>query len=572
MPTDVEQIKERLNIVDVVSSYLKVEKAGINFKAKCPFHNEKTPSFFISPTRQSFYCFGCGEKGDIFSFVEKFEGLDFKGALKTLASRAGIELKKFRTEENKEEKDELFEIMELATKFYENNLAENKPALEYLKKRGLSSDSISKWRLGFARDEWRDLHDFLVGKGFSEGKVLEAGLIKKIPDENKYYDTFRNRIMFPIFNNSGQVIAFSGRALKDPATGSRQENKIPKYLNSPETKLFYKSEVLYGFNIAKNYIRKLDYAVLVEGQMDLLMSHQAGVLNTVASSGTALTELHLKKIQRLSNRIIIAYDSDSSGEKASRRAAELALSLGMEVKVASLPNGEDPDSIIKKDPQKWKTALKESEHFVDFALNKALRENEGRNLTREILKNVLPLASIIKSDIEKSQFVKKIALKMKVSEEAVWNDFKKINPPYRRSAEEAEAESEESPLQKHSKTIDLKRMMAAIVFLNESLDKKSKYSREKWQKVIGKNKVEEILENFREDREALIFEAEKYSMEGDLKNTFEDIIKRVELENLKQKLQEITIFFDDKNISKEEEKKAKVKFEKIQKRIKELNN
>jgi DNA primase len=520
MSTNVEQIKEKLDIVDVISGYIKVEKAGINFKARCPFHNEKTPSFFISPVRQSFYCFGCGEKGDIFSFVEKFENLDFKGALETLADRAGIKLDKFKSEDvsnkEKDEKDKLFEIMEEATKFFESELAENKAALKYLEKRGLGSDSISKWRLGFALDEWRSLHDRLTNRGFKKGDMLGAGLIKKADGAEKFYDTFRNRIMFPICDNAGRVIAFSGRAMKE-------DEKTPKYLNSPETKLFYKSEVLYGFNVAKNYIRKLDYTVLVEGQMDLLMSHQAGVLNTVASSGTALTELHLKKIQKLSNRVIMAFDSDSSGEKASRKAAELALSLGMEAKIASLPKGEDPASVVKEDPQRWKTALKESEHFIDFALNKAVKENQGKNLIREIIKNVLPLVSLIDSEIEKTQFVKKIALKMRVKEEDVWNDIKKVDAKNNRGSK------------------------------NENFE------------------ITKISNDHKSDKEALIFEAERYGLKMDIEKNNEDILKRIELKNLKQKLQETAIALDDKDLSKEEEKKTKTEFEKIQKRIKELS-
>ena len=524
MSSNTEQIKERLNIVDVISSYLKVEKAGINFKAKCPFHNEKTPSFFISPTRQSFYCFGCGEKGDIFSFVEKFEGLDFKEALKTLADRAGVKLEKFKSEEisNKEnkEKNRLFEIMEEATKFFEKELVGNKSVLEYLKKRGLLENTVLKWQLGFAKDEWRNLYDYLINKGFSEKEMLDAGLIKQSETSLLHsnsaisgagrYDTFRNRIMFPICDSAGRVIAFSGRAMKE-------DDKTPKYLNSPETRLFYKSEVLYGFNIAKNYIRKMDYAVLVEGQMDLIMSHQAGILNTVASSGTALTELHLKKIQKLSNRVIIAYDSDEAGEKASRRAAELALFLGMEVKIASLPKGEDPASVVKENPKKWKEALKESEHFVDFALAKAVRENSSKNLTKEIIKNILPLIHLLKSEMEKTQFVKKIALKMKVGEEAVWDDLEKIN------------------------------------------------------KKEG-SKITKISDDFRDEKEALIFEAERYGLKIDIKKTNEDILRRIELKKFKQKLQETAILLDEKDISKEEEKRAKAEFEKIQKHIKELNN
>ena len=513
MSTNVEQIKEKLDIVDVISSYIKVEKAGVNFKAKCPFHNEKTPSFLISPVRQTFYCFGCQEKGDIFSFVEKFEGLDFKGALETLANRAGIELKNLKGEakEKPEVKDRLFEIMEEATKFFEKELLENKESLKYLEKRGLTKESIIKWRLGFAKDGWRNLHDYLTAQKFTKEEMLSAGLIKKVEGEQKYYDTFRNRIMFPLCDSAGRVIAFSGRAIQE-------DEKTPKYLNSPETKLFYKSEVLHGFNIAKNYIRKMDYTVLVEGQMDLVMSHQASVLNTVASSGTALTEMHLKKVQKLSNRVVIAYDSDEAGEKASKRAATLALSLGMEVKIASLPKGEDPASIIKEDEEKWKDALKKSEHFTDFILNKAVRENEGRDLTREILKNVLPLANIIKSDIEKSQFIKKIAQKMQVTEETIWNDLKKIK---------AEIEDFE---------------------------------------------IIKISDKFKDEKEALMFEVERYGMEIDLIKTKEDISKKIELKNLKQRLQQILITLDEKDISEVEEKKLKVELENIQKSIKTFNN
>lgn len=576
MSTNVEQIKEKLDIVDVLSSYMKVEKAGINFKARCPFHNEKTPSFFISPTRQSFYCFGCGEKGDIFSFVEKFEGLDFKGALETLANKAGIELKNFKREDEgkPEEKDKMLEIMEEATKFFEKGLSESKKDLEYLSNRGLSNTSISKWRLGFAKDEWRSLHDYLINKGFSKKEMLGAGLIKKVVgtgstegaesnrSTDKFYDTFRNRIMFPIFDVVGRVIAFSGRAIKE-------DEKTPKYLNSPETKLFYKSEVLYGFNIAKNYIRKLDYTVLVEGQMDLLMSHQAGVLNTVASSGTALTEFHLKKMQKLSNRVILAYDSDEAGEKAGRRSAELALLSGMEVKIASLPEGEDPASVVKADPEKWKGALRESEHFTDFALNKAIKENQGRNLTREITKNVLPLVHLIQSEIEKTQFVKKIALKMKVREEDVWNDVKKIKID-EKTTNEGDSFIKNSKIK--SSTNGLERIMVGIIYLEESQDKNSKHLRKKWQTIIGEDEANMVLSNCEEEREAFIFEAEEYSKGGNLKNISEDILGRIELENLKQKLQKATILLDDKEISKEEEKRIKSDFEKIQKRIKELDN
>lgn len=566
MSSNTEQIKEKLSIVDVISSYIKVEKAGINFKARCPFHNEKTPSFFISPTRQSFYCFGCGEKGDIFSFVEKFEGLDFRGALQTLADRAGVKLEKFGSQEvynkNEQEKERLFAIMEEATKFFEVGLKKSESSIKYLQKRGLTEESIQKWRLGFAEDRWRDLHDHLLAKGFSKEEMLSAGLLKKLEGEEKFYDTFRHRIMFPICDAAGRVIAFSGRSLKDPSTSSGQENKTPKYLNSPETKLFYKSEVLYGFNIAKNYIRKMDYAVLVEGQLDLIMSHQAKVLNTVASSGTALTELHLKKIQKLTNRIIIGYDADSAGEKAATRASEIALPLGMEVKIASLPKDEDPASVIKQDTEKWKEALKNSEHFTDYILNKAVKENEGRNLTREILKNILPIVPLIQSEIEKTQFVKKIASKIKVREDDIWQDLKGLNP---------KSPSESKNFDPELKQVDLEQLLTGLIFLEESNGGDSALKL-KWQEILGAKEVAERLTFYGPRREALIFTAEMHASSGDFEKTKEEIIKRTELMILKQKLQKAADLFDKKDVSENESEEAKGEFEKIQKRIKELSN
>jgi len=557
MSTNVEQIKEKLDIVDIISSYIKVEKAGINFKARCPFHNEKTPSFLISPTRQTFYCFGCGEKGDIFSFVEKFEGLDFKGALESLANRAGVELKNFKREdtERSDKKSRMYEIMETATNTFQKYLEQNQANLKYLEKRGLSKNSIDLWRIGFAKDEWRSLCDEMLAKGFSREEMLKVGLIKKIDGEEKYYDTFRNRIMFPIFDIAGRVIAFSGRSL-------REDEKTPKYLNSPETKLFYKSEVLYGLNVAKNYIRKLDYTVLVEGQMDLLMSHQSGVLNTVASSGTALTEQHLKKLQKLSNRVIIAYDSDSAGEKAAHRAAELALSSDMEVKIVTLPTNEDPASVAKEDPEKWKTALKESKHFIDYILEKTIKENSGKNLAKAIMKEVLPFVHLISSEMEKTQCVKKIALKTKVREDDVWNDLKRI--PQLNSTE-----TKESIKNINLNEVSLERIIIGLIFSEEFNNKKSTL-KEKWQKIIGKEEIERRLENYAENKEALIFEAEMHLMGGDIKKTEEEIIRRVELEYLKNKLQEIAITLDNQNISKEEEKRAKLDFKNIEEKIKKL--
>ena len=297
MNTSVQKIKERLGIEEVVSSYIKLDRAGANLKAKCPFHNENTPSFFISPDRGSYYCFGCGAKGDIFTFVEEFEGLDFRGALKLLADRAGVSLESFnpKDEKNQSEKEKLYEAMEEATKYFENNLKNNAEVLEYLKSRGLNEKSIKDFRIGFAILDWRKLYDSLRSKNFSDSEIERAGLAKKPDDQSKaMYDRFRGRIMFPISDSSGRIIAFSGRIIVD-------DGKSAKYLNSPETPIFNKSSVLFGIDKAKDAIRKNDFSILVEGQMDLILSHQAGFKNTVASSGTAMTDSTLSKENIINN-------------------------------------------------------------------------------------------------------------------------------------------------------------------------------------------------------------------------------------------------------------------------------
>ncbi|MFA6274514.1 MAG: DNA primase, partial [Candidatus Paceibacterota bacterium] len=340
MNSPVQKIKERLSIEEVVSSYIKLERAGANLKAKCPFHNEKTPSFFISPDRGSYYCFGCSAKGDIFTFVEEFEGLDFKGALKLLAEKAGVQLEDYKyNKEAESEKEKLYRAMEEATKFFENNLIENSEVLNYLKSRGLEDKTIKDFRIGFIKNDWRELYTFLQKKGFTEIELEKAGLIKKT--EKGYYDRFRGRIMFPISDSSGRIIAFSGRLFQD-------DGKSAKYLNSPETPIFNKSSVLYGLDRAKESIRKNNFSILVEGQFDLILSHQAGFRNTIATSGTALSDSTISKenvvsnlglLRRLSGNIVLAFDADKAGFNAANRASKIALSFGMDVKVASMPDG-----------------------------------------------------------------------------------------------------------------------------------------------------------------------------------------------------------------------------------------
>ena len=419
MRGSVETIKEKLDIQEIISGYVKLEKAGQSFKARCPFHNEKTPSFFVSPVRQSFYCFGCGAKGDIFTFVQEVEGLDFRGALKLLAEKAGVELEYQQLGESKTEREKILNVLEEATLFFEKELVGNKPALKYLASRGLSDETIKKWRIGYIPGEWRLLYSHLVSLGYNKEVIIKAGLVKLKDGGGDPYDVFRDRIIFPLSDPNGRVIAFSGRALS--------KDTEPKYLNSPDTILFTKSEVLYGLDKAKEQIRKKDYAVLVEGQMDLVLSHQAGVSNTVAVSGTAFTNLHLERLKHLSLRIILAFDGDSAGEKAAERASELGINLGFEVKVANLPKDRDPAEIIQKDIEEWKKILRESKPAVEFFFNKIEeKEKDSRKLGKQIEKKILPMIKIIKSSIEQSYFVSMLAKRTGIKEAILWEDLKKV--------------------------------------------------------------------------------------------------------------------------------------------------
>src|SRR3989338_6996511 len=432
MSSSVDQIKSKIDIVSLVSSYIKLEKAGANFKGRCPFHNEKTPSFFVSPDRGSYYCFGCQAKGDIFTFVQEFEGLDFIGSLKVLADRAGVVLEQYNSGD-KTEKQRLHSVLELAVFFYQKKLDENKEALKYLHSRGVTDETIKEFRIGFAPPEWRDLFEYLLSRSVTEGDMLEVGLIKrKDGTQSSYYDTFRGRITFPINDSSGRVVGFSGRILvpDDPrnrAELSTGQARQPKYLNTPQTSLFNKSEVLFGLDKAKKDIRLKDYSVLVEGQMDLIMLHQVGITNTVASSGTALTENHLVKLRRLSNRIIMAYDGDMAGFRASDRSAGIALALGMELKIAQMPESKDPADLAKKNVPILTEILKNSKHIIDFYTDVLLLGNlPPRELGEEIRRNVLPYISILPSTIEQSHFIKNVAQKTFIKEEALWDDLKKV--------------------------------------------------------------------------------------------------------------------------------------------------
>ncbi len=528
MSSSVDQIKSKIDIVSLVGSYIKLEKAGANFKGRCPFHNEKTPSFFVSPDRGSYYCFGCHNKGDIFTFVQEFEGLDFIGALKVLADRAGVSLDQF-DRGDKTEKERLYSVLEQAVFFYQKKLSEDKLALDYLYGRGMTDKTIRDFRLGLAPLEWRSLFEYLLSRGVTEEDMLKVGLIKKkdvVPVS--YYDTFRGRIMFPISDSSGRVVGFSGRILVD-------DDKSPKYLNSPETELFNKSEILFGLDKAKKDIRIKDYSILVEGQFDLSLLHQEGFTNTVASSGTAITESHLIKLQRLSNRLTMSFDSDSAGFSASDRTAKIALALGMELKLVQMPKGKDPADLAKENPELLRECFKNSKHIIDFYTDTLLSEDlEPREMSLKIRKNVLPYIAELPNKIDRDHFVRSIMKKTFINEEALHEDLGNIRSSG--NVYTGVAKKESSPPGKRVESIE-RKVMGIMLWqrekkLKEGLDKIDIESRVK--KIMGE-KMAELQSYFEKEKDLLLFEIEAYySDKIDLSKDIDELLLNLEEEYLKK--------------------------------------
>ncbi|MDP9211760.1 MAG: DNA primase, partial [bacterium] len=385
--SDVDDIKTRLDIVQVIGESVPLKKAGRNFKGLCPFHSEKTPSFMVNPERQSFHCFGCDEGGDIFDFMMKRERADFTETLRMLANRAGVELKGFDAKANKQ-KQRLFEANEAAARYFQAVLAHDtgKAAREYLEGRGLTEATLKRFRVGFAPDDFDTMVMALRKKDFTEQELVDAGLAAK---GRGTYARFRGRVMIPITDGQGVIRGFTGRVL-DP------DAKEAKYVNTPETAIYHKGRLIFALDAAKEAIIGTDAAVLVEGQMDVLAAHQAGTKQTIAVSGTALTEEQLRQIARYAKTMVFALDADAAGRKAMLRAIELVGAAGLtdlELTVADLGDAKDPDELIKQDPKAWERALAEAQPVIDFLLTQALAGHAppyGRDAIRDVLAAVLP--------------------------------------------------------------------------------------------------------------------------------------------------------------------------------------
>jgi len=570
----IEEIKNRLNIVEVVGSYIKLQKTGANFRAFCPFHSEKKPSFFVSPARQIWHCFGCSAGGDLFKFVMQIEGVEFGDALRILAQRAGVELKPLRPESAKwrTERQRLYEICELATRFFEKQLEESsvgQEAKKYLLGRRISEDSIKKYRLGYAPDTWQGLSDFLTSQGYQKKEIERAGL-SITSEQGSFYDRFRGRIIFPIFDLNSQTIGFGGRIFKE-----KDKTEVAKYVNTPNTILYDKSKVLYGLDKAKLEIRKKDNCILVEGYTDVIMSAQAGMENVVATSGTALNPYQLKILKRYTENLTLGFDMDPAGETAAKRGIDLAQNQGFNIKVIRLEAGKDAAEIIAHNPKDWEEALEKTKSILDFYFESAFskRNPESPEGKKEISKILLPVIKRIPNQIEKSFWVQKLAKGLGVRESDVEEELRKVSL----TAFEPKIEEFSPPeigRQKSRKELLEERLTTMILKIPQNIN----LIEEKFWPHFSP-KIQEILIRFKKttrpkfegaDSEYfnyLFLKAEIEEIEErDILPEIQYCLKEIQSLGTKQKLDQISL-----EIKKAEEEKSLEKIERLTKEFNKLS-
>jgi DNA primase len=408
----VDEIKQRINIVEVIQEYLPLKKAGTNWKGLCPFHGEKSPSFMVSEDRMMFHCFGCGEHGDVFTFLMKQEGYDFPEVLKLLADRAGVKIER-RDPKIAHERNLLSEIADISSRFYQRVLLDS-PSAEtarvYLSKRALKPETIQNFGIGFAPEGWETLCNFLNKRGYKDDDIISAGLALRSTNGRGIYDRFRKRVMFTIKNAQAQVVGFTGRLLPED---EKKPDAGGKYVNTPESALYHKGSVLYGLDQAKQEIKKQDLAVLVEGNMDVVSSHQAGIKNVIAASGTALTDDQLRLLGRYTRRLAVAFDADAAGDSAAKKGIIAALRNGFLVKVIVIPEGagKDPDDCVRKDPELWRKAIANAIDIIDFLVKSArakfdLHAIEGK---RAAVGQILPIIAEVGDSVVQAHYLKTLS-------------------------------------------------------------------------------------------------------------------------------------------------------------------
>lgn len=547
-----DQVKLKTDIVGLISERVKLTKAGKHYKGLCPFHTEKTPSFTVSPELQIFKCFGCGESGDVFSFLEKYEGMEFIEALRYLAARVGVEL----TTQYKRNthKDELYQLNLTAAKFYHYILLNHpagKSALEYVvKSRQISQEAIETFMIGFAPDN-NSLSEYLIRKkGQNAEKLLKAGLVTRY---NRLLDRFRGRVIFPLFDNRGNAVGLAGRVL--PEIEKRSSRPLAKYINSPETDVYHKSSVLYGLNVTRSAIKQSKRAIIVEGELDMISAWIAGVKNVVAIKGSALTHEQITLLSRLTNELVIALDSDLAGDAAARRGIDIATQSGMSVKVSSNEPYKDPDEFAKADPKGFKQSIDKAVDVWDFMLRSIIKRynpdtGEGK---AKISREAIPILVSISDSIVQAHYAKKLADRLSVPTEAVMAQIQNKAP----AGAEQQDQKQEGPKSASRRDL-LERSLIALTISQDS----SLLATDKYKNVItgnlGKRVIEELEKYLKEHSE---FELKDFvvaipqelsdSLKNDImQNSFEDeqlsgreaqsVLSELEKIDLKQKISDLT--------------------------------
>jgi DNA primase len=455
-----DEIKQRVDVVELISRYTELKRAGSIYKGLCPFHSERTPSFVVFPNSGTWHCFGaCGTGGDVISFVMRKENLDFREAVELLAKQAGIELTGSEEDRSGKQRTELYDVNEAAAAYFEQVLNHH-PAAEaarrYLERRGIDRATIEQFRLGFALDAWSSLRDHLLGKGTALDMLLEAGVVKRNEERNTSFDMFRNRVIFPIRDRQGRVIGFGGRVMDDG---------VPKYLNTSETTIFHKSHVIYGLDLAQRAIRERDQVVIVEGYMDVIAAHQFGFDNVVACMGTALTPEQLRQLQRYTDNFVLALDADAAGQQATIRGLNQARQsltrvrkpvvtpggvrledrLGANLSITTMPQGKDPDDVIRADPQQWQAAVGGAKPLVDFyfgvvAAGEDLGSARGKGLA---VAELAPLIAELGDEIERQHYVQRLSRLVQVDEITIAG---RVQAAARTQQASAERQRQERPL------------------------------------------------------------------------------------------------------------------------------
>lgn len=500
MPQDqIEEVKQKTDIVSLINEYIDLKKAGRNYKALCPFHGEKTPSFMVSPELQIYKCFGCSVSGDCFSFLQEYEGMDFYEALKFLAERAGVKLKPTMFKK-RGEKERLYEINTLASKFYHYILLKHKAgkdALDYLKeKRGLKEETIKTFQLGFSPNVAFAARKYLVEKNkISKKELIKAGLAYQ--GKKGLFDRFRGRVIFPLFDHRGNNIGFAGRILpKD------EKKDLAKYINTPETFVYHKGKVFYGLNLTRGNIKKKEEVVVVEGELDLISSWQAGIENVVATKGTALTKDQARLLSRYAKEAILALDTDFAGDAAARRGIVTAQEQGLEVRVARLGKFKDPDEAARYDPKYYKKKLKKAVSVWDFIIDSIFKRHKvktGEGKAR-ISKEVAPVLASIKDSIVQAHYVKEAAEKLDVSIDAVSKQVSVAKRKAKQKRPELEIEKEDKKEEKTRREL-LEERFLTLAFHSDPKRLLKKETKGLIKTPLSKRIIEEYGKYFKKRKE-----------------------------------------------------------------------